>query len=283
LQDAVGTVLGAMYDTTTQNSAEVIGLWAELLTEPTYLTPYNEEDYFYIDLAENKMMEALGRLLLVDTTLESSQSNQAHFETVMDVQDAWITTLQNDTAAFSVSLKNMFNFDKGAVYHLEGLDLYAESQWSDMQSWANEDYMEHTDYWLCQLTREAAIKACGNNPDSLANIPQCQYTEEENSFILKDPAAIADLKNDNKISKHLVIYPNPASTLVTAELETTKNETATIAIYSTDGKCIKTLPSTKLHIGVNKLNIPIFDIAQGVYTITIETKTIKWNDKVIIK
>jgi hypothetical protein len=66
-------------------------------------------------------------------------------------------------------------------------------------------------------------------------------------------------------------------------LETNKNENATITMYSVDGKCVKILPSTKLHIGFNKLNISIFDIASGIYTITIESETIKWSDKVIIE
>lgn len=293
LQDAVGTVLDAMYDTTSQNFEEIITLWTELLTEPTYLTPYNEEDYFYIDLAENKMMEALGMMLIKDTTLELSQGGggQSIFETVIDAQDAWITTLENDTAAFSVSLKNIFNFDKGAVYHLSGDNPSAATLWSDMQSWASDDYMDHTDYWLCQIVREEALKNCGNNPDSLANIQECQYSEGENAFRLSDTYGnskeklpqIQQLKKEIKISKHLNLYPNPASTTVTAELETSQKGEASINIYSADGKHIKTLPSIRLNLGINKLVIPVSDLTTGVYTIAIETRNIKWNEKVVIE
>ena len=285
LQDAVGLILDQMHDTLTTDYGGVIDLWAELLTEPEYAFPLSDDDYYYIELAENKMMETLGMLLSRDTTLETSESGQSHFETVMDAQAYWISSVENETDTLSVMLKTIFNFDKGIVYHLEGENSSAQSQWSAMQSWCNDDYLEHTDYWLCQLTREAAIKACGNNPDSIANIPECQYSEGENQFVMKDPTLSEGsvIKEDNKISKRLTIYPNPASTLVTVELETNKNETAIIHIYSIDGKCVKTLPNTKLHIGINKLNISIFDIAPGIYTIAIETKTSIWNEKVKVE
>jgi hypothetical protein len=285
LQDAVGTILDNMHNTAVPDYGEVIDYWAEILTEVSYVTPYSEEDYYYIDLAEIKMMEALGLLLSNDTTLELSESGQSHFETVLNVQDTWIELLDEDTTDAGKDLKNSFHFDKGAVYHLEGENSLAQSQWLAMQLWTNQQYLDHTDFWLCRLLRENALKNCGNNPDSIANIPECQYSEGENQFVMKDPTLSEGSvkKVESKISKHLTIYPNPASTLVTVELETNKNETATISIYSIGGKCVKILPSTKLHIGFNKLNISIFDIASGIYTITIESETVKWSDKVIIE
>ena len=123
-----------------------------------------------------------------------------------------------------------------------------------------------------------------NNPDSIAmaNWPNCYCGDNNsNAFVAMNLEEKAH-KKENKISQHLNIYPNPATSSVTAELEATQNETAIISMYSAEGKCIRTIPNITLQIGVNKLNIPVSDIARGVYTITIETNTIKWNDKVII-
>ena len=93
-------------------------------------------------------------------------------------------------------------------------------------------------------------------------------------FIPQNPFEIIE----NKISKHLTLYPNPATTSVTAELETSQKGIATI-----DGKCLQTITNIKLILGINKLIIPTQNLKPGVYTIAIETRNIKWNEKVIIE
>lgn len=127
-----------------------------------------------------------------------------------------------------------------------------------------------------------------NNPDSIAmsNWPNCYCGDNNsNALVIKtwEETILPELRKQNKISRHLILYPNPASASVTAELETSQKGIASIRISSLDGKCIKTLPDAKLHLGKNKLNIPVSDIAQGLYIITIETNTIKWNDTLMIE
>lgn len=291
LQLAVGTVIYNMYNVQDPDYPYIINLWAELLTEVSYTSPYSEEDHYYINLIENKMMEALGTYLSNDTTLLQSQPGLPHFETVTDVQNEWIEALDEDTSSVATELKNLFNLDKGFTYHLQGETEEAQMQWSAMQNWANIEYLEHTDYWLCQLQREIAIKNCGKNSDSINQFPQCQYYEEGNNAIYRPvntneknnkPQADHNIK-ENKISKQLILYPNPAKTTVTAVLETSQKDFATLNIYTIDGKCLQTIKQIKLSLGLNKINISLADLPVGYYTISIQSRNINWNEKIIIE
>ncbi|MCC6720898.1 MAG: T9SS type A sorting domain-containing protein [Bacteroidia bacterium] len=291
LQLAVGTILYNMYNVENPDYPYMINLWAELLTEVSYTSPYSEEDYYYINLIENKMMEALGTFISNDTTLLQSQTGLPHFVTVIDAQNEWIAAVDEDTSYIAIELKNLFNFDKGDVYHLQGENDNAQIQWSAMQNWANDEYIEHTDYWLCQLQRENAIKNCGKNPDSIIHFPQCQYYVGGNNSLFKpvntnekeiNPKAVYNIK-ENKISKQLTLYPNPTKTTVTAVLETSQKDFATINIYNTDGKCLKTIKQIKLSLGINNIHIPLADLPAGYYIVSIQTRNISWNEKILIE
>lgn len=131
------------------------------------------------------------------------------------------------------------------------------------------------------MTREAAIKACGNNPDSLANISECQYAPEGgNELILPK---IKNPNSANKTSNRLTLYPNPVSASITAEFETFQKDIATIFIYSVDGKLVKSIKNLKLDKGMNKITIPTISLTKGVYTISIETQNSKWNEKLVVE
>lgn len=280
LKDAVGVVLDTMNNPENRDYAGMIDYWAELLTEPEYEQPFSDEDYYYIDLMENKMMESLGLMLVNDSTLELSESGLGHFETVIEVQNHFIELLENDTTDAGVKLNNVFHFDLGTTYHLEGENELAYEQWNDMQSWANELYLEHTDYWLCQLAREELVKNCGNDPDSLDHIPVCQYEESEGSLV---HLSIPGILNNNLSGKVLNIYPNPASSSVNLELNSTKKGIATLFIHTMEGTCVKVVHGININFGTNVFELNTSELLKGIYLITAQVNNSKWTGKLIIK
>ena len=46
---------------------------------------------------------------------------------------------------------------------------------------------------------------------------------------------------------------------------------------------MKTIENVKLTLGINKIIIPTDFLPPGIYTIKIETRNFKWNEKVIIE
>lgn len=288
LKNAFETTLGTMYDTLLQNPVTASGYWKEILTSPVWVLPISNNDFNYITNGINKMMENVGNYLINDTNEANSLTL---FNTVLSnaktTLQFWQNLTSNDTNYNLRYLSQQAVLAKAHILHHANEYSSAISLMDSLAEVATGIFARQADYWQCQWERENAIKSSEFNPDSVALISPCYYDGINANAIFTNwyNKGVEEYKPkvEDKISKHLTLYPNPATTSVTAELETSQKGTATINLYSIDGKCVKTIENIKLQLGINKLIIPVFDIIPGVYTIAIETRNIKWNEKVIIE
>lgn len=285
IKNAFETTLDKMYNPVGMDFVIASANWNEILT-CEWLLPLSFNDYYYVSLGIDKMMENVGLYLINDSIEANSLTiNNTVLANANSTLVYWKNLTSTDTNYYSKQINQQATLANAQILHNANDFVTSKNLIDNLVLTSSGTWQQQADYWQCQWLRENAIKMSDNNPDSIAiaNWPNCYCGDNNSNALVAMNLEEKTLKKENKMSKHLNIYPNPATTSVTAELETTQYETAIIAIYSAEGKCIKTIPNTNLQIGVNKLNIPVSDIARGVYTITIETSTIKWNDKMIIK
>ena len=64
------------------------------------------------------------------------------------------------------------------------------------------------------------------------------------------------------------IYPNPAQDIIHATIQVTKGGPANIEIMDASGRIVQRV-QTSLQAGTNNINIPIHDLASGVYLIKV--------------
>ncbi len=288
IKNAFETTLDKMYNPVGMDFVIASANWNEILT-CEWLLPLSFNDYYYVSLGIDKMMENVGLYLLNDSIEANSLTiSNPVLASANSTLGFWINLTSTDTNYYTKQINQQATLANAQILHNANDFVTSKNLIDNLVLTASGTWKQQADYWQCQWLRENAIKMSDNNPDSIAmaNWPNCYCGDNNsNALVIKtwEETILPELQKQNKISRHLILYPNPATTSVTAELENSQKGTASIRISSLDGKCVKTLPNAKLHLGKNKLNIPVSDIAQGVYIITIETNTIKWNDKVIIK
>lgn len=92
-------------------------------------------------------------------------------------------------------------------------------------------------------------------------------------FLSSTTGLVDDIKQLNKA----LIYPNPASDIVTLNIENTNNSDLTMIIYNLIGAIVKT---EKLNQNQRQINIG--DLSNGIYMIEIRSKEFKGKQKLII-
>lgn len=291
LKNAFETTLDKMYNPAELNYVAAANYWNEILTDNEWSLPLDYTEAYYVGVGIDKMMENVG-LYLINDSLESNSLTLN--DIVLSKAYSTLQYLKNltatDTNYVSKQINQQVKLGSAQILHNANDFINSKNIVDEMVLNANGIWKEQAEYWQCQWLRESEIKLSENNPDSLMmeNWTKCNYGQinsNSNMSIIKywEDNVIPELKRQNKISKHLYLYPNPASTTITAELETSQKGTAVINIYNIDGKCVKTIINTKLKLGINKISIPISEIIPGTYTISIETRNINWYEKVIIE
>lgn len=93
-----------------------------------------------------------------------------------------------------------------------------------------------------------------------------------------NPVGINEINNQNK---SLSIYPNPSQSIITFEFELSETKNISIEIKNILGQTIKTIDTSILIIGKNKIEISINEFSSGVYFIRLESKDFIMSEKFI--
>lgn len=67
----------------------------------------------------------------------------------------------------------------------------------------------------------------------------------------------------------LGVYPNPASTMATLDIDLKKNETVEITVVNSLGQTVSEPNSVLLNAGAHSVNIPVGHLANGLYTVKV--------------
>ena len=94
------------------------------------------------------------------------------------------------------------------------------------------------------------------------------------SFSGSVPVGISEMNISNITS----IYPNPASDVVTLEINNASYEDMELTIYTTTGVLVK----SEL-LKYNQQQINVADLSNGIYTVTLQSKNWKENQQLIIQ
>jgi hypothetical protein len=83
---------------------------------------------------------------------------------------------------------------------------------------------------------------------------------------------------ENTVEKQINVYPNPASDIVTLNIEDRNNEDLIINIYNVIGTLVKTET-----LKYNNIQVNIGDLSNGVYLLTVKSKNLTANQRLIIQ
>lgn len=83
-------------------------------------------------------------------------------------------------------------------------------------------------------------------------------------------------------SKEVKVYPNPASNMLNISYEISGAGTVSINLYAPDGRSVSELRQEIHPAGTFTANVPIQDVAPGIYLLEISTKDYKHRQQVII-
>ncbi len=93
-----------------------------------------------------------------------------------------------------------------------------------------------------------------------------------------DPTGLAEIS----IVEKVLTYPNPTSNNVTLEFKSKEFMLVNLTIYSIEGKVVISLTSN-IEAGTNKIQIPMSDLSNGVYFLTIKNNNNVLHTQKIIK
>ena len=104
------------------------------------------------------------------------------------------------------------------------------------------------------------------------------YAVGANGTILKTTNGGTTGVEENIVEEHINIYPNPASDLITLNIGNRNNANLTLNIYTIIGELVR---SELLKQNQQKINIG--DLTNGIYMVTIKSKDLTENQRLIIQ
>jgi len=140
-----------------------------------------------------------------------------------------------------------------------------------------------TELGFVNSTRSTGIKDyryVDNNPINGVNYYRLKQMDYNGEFAYTD---VISVKNANKVSP-ISIYPNPVSIneSVNVFVDSNKEEVAQVKVYSTTGAVISS-NNHNLGSGLNKVRIDTGNMPEGLYIISIEMGTERFNKRLIIQ
>lgn len=77
-------------------------------------------------------------------------------------------------------------------------------------------------------------------------------------------------------------YPNPANNPVTLSYYLPKESTILLQLYTAEGRLLKTVSEGMQQSGIHKVEVPLRDVAQGVYFYRLATEDQNLQKKLIV-
>ncbi|MBA3664569.1 MAG: S8 family peptidase [Bacteroidetes bacterium] len=83
-------------------------------------------------------------------------------------------------------------------------------------------------------------------------------------------------------SSILNVYPNPATNNVTVNLNLLKSQSISVDLYDIQGKLIKSVTKGKISEGSHAFNVPLIDVAEGVYIFKVVSEDASFEKKLVV-
>lgn len=174
---------------------------------------------------------------------------------------------------FQVTIKNAEAENVGTFELIDGSTRFATG---------DENYVTHTlanslSMWTvrwnppAELTDDVTIYAAGNSADNRFTAAN-DYVYETSSPLLYSTSA--DLEEEEAPSEtfELSIFPNPASTRLNIEFQTSQADNIELGLYDSLGKLVKTLPARTRAPGAHVESIDVADLSAGVYFVRLQSE-----------
>jgi glycosidase len=121
--------------------------------------------------------------------------------------------------------------------------------------------------WYNYMGTDSISVAGGSKSLTLAPGDYKIYTTKNLNDTTSGPNAISDVKNNGIFIAD--IYPNPANDFATISISAKYVTNATINLLDVTGKLIKQIINNPLQIGENNMDLPLSNICNGFYLVTI--------------
>ena len=116
------------------------------------------------------------------------------------------------------------------------------------------------------------------NPD----FPNSKFSTEFKFFAVATPSSIATMPLHNQLSFTLTNNPITTST-ASIKLVAAKDMDITINVLDFNGRNVTTSAVQAIGTGENTLNLPVQDLANGIYIVTVATKMGTLHQKMLIQ
>jgi len=257
---------------------DIVNRYHEILVYDGYELPINAELAYYLELATDHLAIALGDWAAEQPEFQIGCIVQIPFQEVLGVCNFWLDATLLDTGYAGVQLSNKAAIVKGHALMLAKENALAQSQFYDLTTWGDSNYMEQASFWLCQIDRQNVLTSNRANFFLADSLTPCNYSYNPGNQYKRN---ITENKSISKINFNL--YPNPVkNTLYVGIQSETELNKIEIKLIDMLGNILKEQMVSNTKAGYTKIEIPVNAIAKGTYFVQIKSGDKIENKKVII-
>ena len=250
----------------------------EILVYDGYELPINPELAYFLELATDHLAIALGDWAAEQPEFQIGCIVQIPFQEVLGVCNFWLDATLLDTGYAGVQLSNKVAIVKGHALMLAKENALAQSQFYDLTTWGDSNYMEQASFWLCQIDRQNILTSNRANFFLADSLTPCNYSYNSGNQYKRN---ITENKIISKINFNL--YPNPVkNTLYVGIQSETELNKIEIKLIDMLGNILKEQMVSNTKAGYTKIEIPVNAIAKGTYFVQLKSGDKIENKKVII-
>tara|TARA_R110002050_G_C8952967_1_gene513553 strand:- start:2628 stop:5105 length:2478 start_codon:yes stop_codon:yes gene_type:complete len=238
-----------------------------LSTDTNYVGAIGKDTLCLIQLSNN-----LDSTVLAKTTSYQATCNGAPFNHEFDIEinskriwncDSTGTVSQGEIDLYSVILHELGHahrlnhvIDTNKIMHFSiGSGKYRRDLEFDQScDEGGNDVIQHSTDAINTIACVSAAQNISANPN-----PPCNHVT----------VSIEDINQDEL---EFIIFPNPVSSILNISISSEINENTQIVLMDVSGKIVKTFSKSILE-GENKFELPIYEIASGVYILRIQSNS----------
>ena len=206
--------------------------------------------------------------------LENNANNAPIKEMMLDVITARVEGA-GDTLLFN---RDFYTYMEAALssYSAGSLPEAREfiEQARPLSSFLNE---EHLQYWDCLIGLNEQLRDSLITPEQIFDLmlacdsPPANARVSSKVDVMEYIRSLDARQQDKQISiAQLVLSPNPATDKVEIAFVAPKSGQGYVSIIDLSGKLVKRTTFGELHKGANRLQLPVNDIASGMYTVQVQ-------------
>lgn len=87
---------------------------------------------------------------------------------------------------------------------------------------------------------------------------------------------------ETEVNDNFMMYPNPASTMVTVSFNASAKADATVTLYDLTGKAVSVIPVNLVNSGANQFTFDVSQLSKGIYMLSIQSAAFSKVEKIIV-